>query len=962
MQKRAKIIFMIFILVIYCFTNSSTIIFATENNTVSSAESTNQVNNTSYYYYYKNYKDQKKPEESIALLPEQIQAAEHLNESKTKLGGKDACLITDANKWCEWKLSIPETGVYSMFVNYYPDKDQLSNPQISVAMDGKQPFDEAAGLELPLIWSDENSINGTLFKKDSAGNDLRPNQIEMPHWNEIGLYDALGQYSEPYLFYFQKGSHTLRITNARGKIAVGTIVLENKKPAQTYEQYKTQYSQMVENAVLFKKEAEDTLEKTSSRLYPMSDRSSPATTPNDASKILFNTIGQTNWEKPGEKITWKITVANDGWYNVAFRARQNFSQGMNSYRTFAIDGNIPFIQAQNIKFKYDLDWYMKVLGDGETPIHLAKGTHIISLETTPGEIAGVLREINKIILNLNTLYRKVIIITGTTPDVYRDYQLEKQIPGLFDEIKNNITLLQSVSENISKITGTSGTEASVIDQDIYELNQIVNEPYSFTERISAFGGIIEGLGSLYLTLCSQPLELDSISFVPAGQKVSGANATFFESLLFSCKKFFASFFGNYTAVGESKSGKKTANVWVSTGRDQAQVILGLINNRYAPTAKIKINLSMVDTSSTLIQASLAGQGPDIALMLTKEAPVNLAMRGGLVELSQFNIKDMYSEYYDSAWIPFRYQGGVYALPESQTFDMLFYRTDIFAQLGLKVPQTWDDFYEVIEKLQSNNLHVGIQEMDRSNLAVSLGIGTFDKFLFQSGGTYYNDKLNKTLFSSDKANDAFEKLIKLYTDYGIDREFDFYNRFRSGEMPMAIQSYSMYNLIFQAAPEITGLWSFAPIPGIKKEDGTINRSESSSSTGCVMLKSAENKGIKKEAFDFMSWWVSGDTQARYGNELESIMGAAARCNPANIKAFDKIPWKDFERALIKDQWKWVTDVPQIPGNYYVSRSLTSAIRLSIEQNKNPHRILSVYDKDINNEIMRKRKEFHLDSDS
>jgi ABC-type glycerol-3-phosphate transport system substrate-binding protein len=931
---------------------------AADRAVVNSVKGTGQNSITSYYNYYQKYRDEIRPEKTIELSPEQIKTAEYIKISKVKQDGKDANLLGDANQWCEWDLNIPESGLYSLYVNYYPYKDQLSNPQIAVSIDSKRPFNEAGGFELPLIWADEKIVTSASLQKDNTGNELRPNQIESPHWNEIALYDILGQYSEPYLFYFEKGAHTLRISNAIGEIALGTIALENRKPAQTYNQYILKYNQMSNNAELFKKEAEDTIEKTSPRLYPMSDRSSPATTPNDTSKILFNTIGQTNWEKPGEKISWQISVTNEGWYNIVFRARQNFSQGMNSYRTFKIDGETPFTQAQEIKFQYDLNWYMKVLGNGETPIYLTKGNHILSMETTPGEIASVLREINQIIMNLNTLYRKIIVITGTSPDIYRDYQLEKQIPGLFDEIKNNLKLLKSVSTYIVKTTGTTGSASSVIEEDVYELNRIVNEQYTFVERIPSLSGIIEGLGSLYLTLCSQPLELDSILFVPTDKAIPRASAAFFESLVFSIKKFFASFYNNYTMIGESNSDKKTANVWVSTGRDQAQVILGLISNIYSPKSDIKINLSLVDTSSTLIQATLAGKGPDIALMLTKEAPVNLAMRGGLVNLNQFNIGDMYPEYYDSAWIPYRYQGGIYALPESQSFDMLFYRTDIFAELDIKVPTTWDDFYKVIEKLQSNNLHVGIQEMDRSNLSVSIGINTFDKFLFQNGGTYYNDKLNKTTFDSDIANESFEKLVRLYTDYGVDREFDFYNRFRSGEMPMAIQPYSMYNLIFQAAPEITGLWSFAPIPGTVKKNGEIDHSESSAGTGCVMLKSSEKKGISKEAFDFMSWWVSSDTQARYGNELESIMGPAARYNPANIKAFDKIPWKSEERLQIKEQWKWVTDVPQIPGNYYVSRNLTAAIRLSIEENKNPRRILSVYNREINNEILRKRKEFHL----
>ena len=39
--------------------------------------------------------------------------------------------------------------------------------------------------------------------------------------------------------------------------------------------------------------------------------------------------------------------------------------------------------------------------------------------------------------------------------------------------------------------------------------------------------------------------------------------------------------------------------------------------------------------------------------------------------------------------PYIYEGGVYAVPETQNFDMLFYRTDVFAELGLTPPETWE---------------------------------------------------------------------------------------------------------------------------------------------------------------------------------------------------------------------------------------------------------------------------------
>jgi ABC-type glycerol-3-phosphate transport system substrate-binding protein len=366
----------------------------------------------------------------------------------------------------------------------------------------------------------------------------------------------------------------------------------------------------------------------------------------------------------------------------------------------------------------------------------------------------------------------------------------------------------------------------------------------------------------------------------------------------------------------------------------------------------------VNTSSTLIQAALAGKGPHAALLLAKEEPVNLAMRGGLEDLSKYGLDDIYDQFYESAWIPFRYMNGIYALPETQTFEMMFYRTDVFKELGISAPNTWDEFYTIMEKIQNANLSIGILEKNSANLAVSSAISMFDRFLFQNSGTYFNDNWSTTLFDEEVALNAFEKTVKLYTDYGLDQQFDFYNRFRSGEMVLSIQPYSMYNLLTQAAPEITGLWKMVPIPGTKTADGKINRAESSAGNGCVMLKSAVEDGMDKIVFDFLKWWVSGETQGQYSVEIESTMGAVARNTPANKLAFDKIAWSEDEKASIKQQWEQVTDVRQIPGNYVIVRSLTSALRLTISSDGTARKNLQRYNKDINSEITRKRLEFNL----
>lgn len=90
-----------------------------------------------------------------------------------------------------------------------------------------------------------------------------------------------------------------------------------------------------------------------------------------------------------------------------------------------------------------------------------------------------------------------------------------------------------------------------------------------------------------------------------------------------------------------------------------------------------------------------------------------------------------------------------------------------------------------------------------------------------------------------------------------------------------------------------------------------------------------------------------------------MGPAARYHTANIEAFKALPWTDEESAILLEQWEHVTDTPQIPGNYFITRSLTSAFRSVVDEEYNPVYMLNSVNKDMNAEIKRKRIEFGLE---
>ena len=914
---------------------------------------------TGYFYYYRDNFDKEQIADASIVLP--VGQATLSNGAQMATQDGRACvLMNKQNASVQYTFTVAQEGLYAMSIAYKPLLGNGKDINWHVTMDGKTPYDELAPTTLPLIWKDE--LKDGAFRLDEDGNELRPTQIEVSHWTDAWLQDTTGQYNEPYLLYLTAGSHTVRFAVDEQALYLGDITFGYPEEISSYEDYKSSFAGAEDAAEYFELEVEYSTEKSSSMLYPTYDRATPATTPNNPGKTCLNTIGGGNWGKRGDYITWKINVPASGYYNIAMRARQSLNEGLTSYRTLLIDGKVPFTEADAIAFKYNLNWRVNTLGDGEKPVYLTAGEHTITMVVGTGEVAAVLRELNQVVLDLNTIYRKIIMITSVTPDVYQDYELPANIPELLVALESCAERLEKMSADMKSITGSEGGKAYLFDEMAVMLRDFVKKPYSISERLSKFKSNIESLGSLLLSLGDMPIELDKIYFVPADEKVPNGKCGLWDSLTFTVQAFFSSFAKDYVRTeARDEEGKANIQVWISTGRDQAQIIRRLIDDDFTLKTGNKVQLSITDTGTTLIQATLAGKGPHAGLCITKDTPINLAMRGGLVDLTKYNVQKIVDsdEYYKSAFQPYWYLDGLYAIPETQTFSMLFYRTDIFEELHLSVPQTWEEFYKCIEVVQGNNLTVGMLETNSVMMGVTSAIEWFNVFLFQNGGTYFNKDMSATVFHEEVALDAFTTVVDLYKEYGLDRDFNFYNRFRSGEMPLGITAYTQYNMLSYAAPEINGLWAFAPIPGTVMEDGSINRADSSSGTACMMLNKAEEDGIGQEVYDFLTWWTSGDIQGTYGVELEATMGPAMRYSPANRKAFKMIPWTSEERRLINEQWEQVQDVREIPGNYYISRSLTSALRLSMDNDVSARRQLLLYNEEINSEITRKRKEFGLE---
>lgn len=922
------------------------------NNTGASYISVNEYENTysNYLTLFKDFPDNNGQIEidfSSLLLGG---TAEIQNYGKKE----NVAVLKNSNDSITVYANVSDSGFYCIDLLYTGISDNDKTIKFSLLIDGKTPFFEATSLEIPRCYANDTNS----FETDSLGNHLRPAQIQQIYWQKTPVFRNDVGTNAPYLFYFEKGRHEITLRALNGGVCFADISLKKTKTIPNYSEYKknnTSKTEAKSDDIIL--QGETAVRKSDVSLYPITDRTSCATQPFSEKSTVLNTIGGTNWSNPGSWIEWEFQIDKAGLYEIDLRVRQNQNSGMKCYRTISINDEILFSELENYGFSYNRSWYIEKLSDEKSgepyQFYFEPGKYVLKMEATTGEMCAPLADVNELLTELNDMYHNIIMITGTSPDVYRDYNLEKAIPNLVSDMKSIADCLDKCMADIKEITGGSATQAVSITTLSDQLRALAAKPKSISDRVSNFYSNISAVSAWANSAFNQPLEIDYIRIGTHSSKPLKANAGFFASIISAIKSFLYSFTVDYDSIGDSK-GKTDIVVWTAAGRDQAEALKQLIERDFTQQHDVSVSLKLVQ--SGLIEAVVAGTGPDIALSIAMNQPVDFASRGILEPLNGYEgfNEHISTNYYETALIPYEYRKNVYALPETQEFNMMFYRTDVLAQLGLSVPNTWDELTDTMTVLARNNMQVGVTSLASTSAGV---INTsFPKMIvtlfMQNGVDFYDDSLRKTNLASAEAVKAFEQLTNLYTKYGLPTYFDANNRFRTGEMPIIVAPISTYNALSISAPEIAGRWEMVEIPGVLMQDGTINRADEFTSTCSVMFKSTKNKDA---AWKFLKWWTGEETQYNYGMELEAVLGVSGRYITANKLAFERLPWDSETADCIKNQWKEVSTVPQVPGYYFVSRYLTNAISDVIVNNENPRVVLNRYRDTIDAELKRKNEQ-------
>lgn len=879
----------------------------------------------------------------------------------------------------------------------------------------------------------DQSQNNRIFQRDNNGNEMKPAKTPAPAWVTTKLQDSSGYNNGALRFALTAGSHVITLSTIREPVAIKSIKLVPDDSLPTYEEYVAAHTSAgakdYTGSETFKVQAEYPAYTSDKTIYQLNDRTSAITEPQDAALQRLNSIGGDKWTYVGQWIEYQVEVPEDGFYNIVLRYKQSIMEGMYVSRKILIDGEVPFAEALNCRFNYKDSWQIGGLYDGATvqegeefKFYLSAGKHTLRFEVVLGDMSTILSRVEAILTTCNAYYRKILMLTGPDPDEYRDYGFEKIMPDVLKGLKKAAEELYQVSADLTAVTGVTGSNNGTLERVALILDRMGRQPDKIASTLSSMKDYLAALGSWLTSTQSQPLTLDYVLVQAVGAGLPDAEAGFFKRLGNEFKKFIASFFSDYNSISSTneldeatlKAMENAAiEVWTASSRDQAQIIKRLVDDDFMEKYNIPVTVKLV-IGGTLLPATLAGTGPDVAMNIDQTTPVNYAIRSAVLSLNSeehgYNFNDfsrfadnpaysgildkvakfdeVFERFAPAAKTPVTLYGETYALPVTMSFPMMFYRKDIFVEMGLEVPNNWDEFRDVSAALQARNLNIGFPTGTGGSMILMYQVGeplydmgnyeyyltTYPEVFGYDAATgtytknvYYDDEGNlipKTdgmtiNLDSNASLAAFKQVCQYFTMYDFPVSYALADRFRDGTMPLAVADYAgTYNTLIVFAPEIAGLWEFTPLPGTVLEDGKTIDNTTVATISTMMLMRSVSDDNALSAWIFMQWWTSAEIQSSFANEMEALLGPSAKQATANLEALEMMSWSKDEMDNLRAQFNAVECTPEFPGSYIIGRYTSFAFLDVYNKHENPVTEMQSYIVNINNELTRKRKEFGL----
>jgi multiple sugar transport system substrate-binding protein len=307
---------------------------------------------------------------------------------------------------------------------------------------------------------------------------------------------------------------------------------------------------------------------------------------------------------------------------------------------------------------------------------------------------------------------------------------------------------------------------------------------------------------------------------------------------------------------KESSGKVTLQYWSWVPGMQEAVDVW---NKQNPDIQVKLKTTPAGNAGTyqnLSNALKAGKAPDLG-QIEYDSLASFRLKDGLRDISSCpGVEAAGEKFVDWTWSQVEFgangEDGVWAVPQDTGPMALFYRKDIYDQLGLKAPTTWDEYADQARKLKQAGKYITHFSQTDPNWFTGL-LWQNKATMFEREGDAWKVTVDRP--QSRQVADYWQKMIddKLVATDLQGFSPALYKAWNSGEVVTWISAAWGYSTIRDNAESTDGKWAVAPMP--QWQAGSKQAGNWGGSTTAVLGKSKHPAEAAKFAL-----WLNTDSEA------------------------------------------------------------------------------------------------------
>lgn len=284
--------------------------------------------------------------------------------------------------------------------------------------------------------------------------------------------------------------------------------------------------------------------------------------------------------------------------------------------------------------------------------------------------------------------------------------------------------------------------------------------------------------------------------------------------------------------------------------------------------------------------------PDVFMSWSGAFGANLVKSGRVLALDDMLAAD--PEYansiVESQWPPFNYDGKQYGVPWSMDGKAFFYNIDVFNELGLTVPTTLSELYDVCEKLVAAGYDEPISAGFSAPWAISHYMGTICQRVVDPAILAKDYALE-----GDFTDAGYIRVLEIMRDLSkymtadpcsVDHEFA-RNMFIAGASPMCYMQLAENKYVIDDAEFDYAFFNFPAV-----EDGLGDPNQLTGAPEGMMISATAAPEVQEAAIKFLKFVISqhgGFEMTSRTGELSCVKGAATEenCNDKMLLSVELI---------------------------------------------------------------------------